>query len=175
VLFVPKKVDPVTGEKTWRICISYVKLNSKTLNRMAYRLPRVADLLVCVSAAKILSKMDLLSGFYQVRMRDQDIPKTGFVTPYGNFEFKVMPMGLCGAPSTLQYLMDSTFRKPLQNGASILAAENVLAIYLDDICIFSQNIQEHLAHLRAVLSRLRLHKLMSNLLNACGRKMQLIF
>jgi hypothetical protein len=112
VLFVPKKVDPVTGEKTWRMCISYVKLNSKTLNRIAYRLPRVADLLIRVSSASVFSKIDLLSGFYQVRMRASDIPKTGFVTPYGNFEFKVMPMGLCGAPSTFQYLMDSVFREP---------------------------------------------------------------
>jgi hypothetical protein len=124
VLFVPKKVDPVTGEKTWRMCISYVKLNSKTLNRIAYRLPRVSDLLVRVSAAKIFSKLDLLSGFYQVRMRESDIPKTGFVTPYGNFEFKVMPMGLCGAPSTFQYLMDSVFREPLQIGNSTLSAES---------------------------------------------------
>jgi hypothetical protein len=57
------------------MCISYVKLNSKPLNRIAYRLPRVADLLVRVSAAKYFSKMDLLSGFCQVRMRESDIPR----------------------------------------------------------------------------------------------------
>jgi hypothetical protein len=159
VLFVPKKVDPVTGEKTWRMCISYVKLNSKTLNRTAYRLPRVADLLVRVSAAKVFSKMDLLSGFYQVRMRKADIPKTGFVTPYGNFEFKVMPMGLCGAPSTFQYLMDCAFREPVQIGACSLSSESFIAIYRDDICVFSQAMDEHVLHLRAVLERLRKHKL----------------
>jgi hypothetical protein len=159
VLFVPKKVDPVTGEKTWRMCISYVKLNSKTLNRIAYRLPRVADLLVRVSAAKVFSKMDLLSGFYQVRMRESDIEKTGFVTPYGNFHFKVMPMGLCGAPSTFQYLMDSAFREPLQIGNSAMSAESLLAICLDDVCIFSQTLEEHVLHLRVVLARLRQHKL----------------
>jgi hypothetical protein len=159
VLFVPKKVDPVTGERTWRMCISYVKLNSKTLNRIAYRLPRVADLLVRVSAAKIFSKLDLLSGFYQVRMREADIPKTGFVTPYGNFEFKVMPTGLCGAPSTFQYLMDNVFREPLQIGTCSLSSESFLAIYLDDICVFSQTIDEHVMHLRAVLDRLRKYKL----------------
>jgi hypothetical protein len=70
-----------------------------------------------------------------------------------------MPMGLCGAPSTFQFLMDSAFREPLQVGNSTLAAETLLAVYLDDICIFSQTLQEHLAHLRAVLARLRLHKL----------------
>lgn len=159
VLFVPKKVDPVTGEKTWRMCISYVKLNSKTLNRIAYRLPRIADLLARVSSATVFSKLDLLSGFYQVRMRAGDVAKTGFVTPYGNFEFKVMPMGLCGAPSTFQYLMDSVFRKPMMVGGVSLPAEALVAIYLDDICVFSNSMEEHVLHLKAVLARLREHKL----------------
>jgi hypothetical protein len=87
------KIDPVIGEQTWQGSISFVKLNSKTLNHIAYRLSRVADLLSRVSSAKVFSKRDLLSGIYQVRMREQDVPKTGLVTPYGNFEFKVMPMG----------------------------------------------------------------------------------
>ena len=76
VLFIPKKVDPVTGEKTWRMVISYVRLNGKTLNRIAYRLPRIAELLARVSRAKIFCKMDLLSGFYQIRMRESDVEKT---------------------------------------------------------------------------------------------------
>jgi hypothetical protein len=97
--------------------ISYVRLNSKTLNRIAYRLPRIAELLARVSSAIIFSKMDLLSGFYQIRMRDSDVEKTAFCTPYGNFHFKEMPMGLCGAPSTFQYLMDDVFRTPLQVGS----------------------------------------------------------
>jgi hypothetical protein len=75
VLFVPKKLDPVTGKRSWRMCISYVKLNSKTLNRIAYRLPRISDLLAKVSRSKFFSKFDLLSGFYQIRMRASDIPK----------------------------------------------------------------------------------------------------
>ena len=63
------------------MCISYVKLSSKTLNRVAYRLPRIADLLAKVSRSTVFSKFDLLSGFYQIRMRASDIPKTGFSTP----------------------------------------------------------------------------------------------
>lgn len=85
VLFVPKKPDPVTGKRSWRMCISYVALNSKTLNRIAYRLPRISELLSRISTAKYFSKMDLLSGFYQVRVRGNDIEKTAFTTPHGNF------------------------------------------------------------------------------------------
>jgi hypothetical protein len=135
--------------------ISYVKLNSKTLNRIAYRLSRIADLLARVSNATIFSEMDLLSGFYQIRMRESDVEKTAFCTPYGNFHFKVMPMGLCGAPSTFQYLMDDVFRTPLSIGSSTITYCQFLVIYLDDICIFSSSLDEHVAHLRAVLQRLR--------------------
>jgi hypothetical protein len=95
------------------MCISYVKLNSKTLNRIAYRLPRIADLLARVSRSSFFSKVNLLSGFYQVRMSVSDISKTGFAAPFGNFEWKVMPMGLCGAPGTFQHLVDSTFAAPI--------------------------------------------------------------
>lgn len=160
VLFVPKKPDPVTGKKMWRMCISYVALNSKTLNRIAYRLPRISELLARISGAKFFSKIDLLDGFYQIRMRSSDVEKTAFTTPYGNYEFKVMPMGLCGAPSTFQYLMDNTFREPvkLPDGSTVSFSE-FIAVYLDDVCIFSRTEAEHLTHLRAVLQRLREHKL----------------
>jgi hypothetical protein len=68
--------------------ISYVRLNRKTLNRIAYRLPRIAELLTRVSRATIFSKLDLLSGFYQIRMRDSDIERTAFCTPYETFTLK---------------------------------------------------------------------------------------
>lgn len=99
--------------------------------------------------------MDLLSGFYQIRMRESDIEKTGFCTPFGNFHFKVMAMGLCGAPSTFQYLMDDVFRAPLDVGDTSVPYWKFLAVYLDDICIFSSSLKEHVLHLRAVLLRLR--------------------
>ena len=160
VLFVPKKPDPVTGKRSWRMCISYVALNAKTLNRIAYRLPRISELLARLSKAKFFSKLDLLDGFYQVRVRDADVGKTAFTTPYGNYEFKVMPMGLCGAPSTFQYLMDETFREnvALPDGCTVPFA-TFIAIYLDDVCIFSVTEEEHLTHIRAVLQRLREHHL----------------
>jgi hypothetical protein len=159
VLFVPKKCDPVTGARTWRMCISYVKLNSKTLNRIAYRLPRISDLLSRASKAAYFSKLDLLSGFYQVRMREQDVPKTGFATPFGYFEFKVMPMGLCGAPGTFQMLMDEAFAQPTRIQDRATSFRDFVAIYLDDICIFSATLEEHLLHIYAVLERLRERKL----------------
>jgi RNase H-like domain found in reverse transcriptase/Integrase zinc binding domain/Reverse transcriptase (RNA-dependent DNA polymerase)/Integrase core domain len=159
VLFVPKKVDPVTKQRSWRMCISYVKLNSKTLNRIAYRLPRIADLLSKVSRSRLFSKFDLLSGFYQIRMRVSDIAKTGFSTPFGNFEFRVMPMGLCGAPGTFQHLMDDSFATPIVLNGRTYSFLDFLGLYLDDICVHSETRSEHLLHLRAVLTRLRERKL----------------
>lgn len=160
VLFVPKKADPVTGKRSLRMVISFVKLNSKTLNRIAYRLPRISDLLNRMLGARYFSKLDLLDGYYQVRMKSEDIPKTAFTTPYGNFEFRVMPMGLCGAASTFQYLMDETFRKSAElKPGEIVSFLRFIANYLDDVCIFSRTREEHLMHIRAVLQRLRKCKL----------------
>ena len=113
--------------------ISYVRLNSKTLNRIAYRLPRIAELLSRVTHASIFSKLALLSGFYQIRMRDTDVEKTGFCTTFGNFHFKVMPVGCLWDAPSWQFIV----------------------VYLDDICIFSSSFEEHVLHLRAVLQRPR--------------------
>lgn len=160
VVFSRKKPDPVTGQVELRMCISYVKLNKNTLNKIAYRLPHIATLLDQVTAAQYFTKLDLTSGYWQIPMRAQDIPKTGFTTPYGNFEFRVMPFGLCGAPATFQHMMDTVFGTPteLQSSQNLSFAEFV-AIYLDDVCIFSNTIDDHLMHIRAVLSRLRSYKL----------------
>ena len=156
VLFVPKKPDPVTGKKARRMVISFVKLNSKTLNRIAYRLPRISDLLARISGARFFTKLDLLDGYYQIRMKAADIPKTAFTTPYGNFDFRVMPMGLCGAPSTFQYMMDETFRADVTlSSGDVLPFLSFIAVYLDDVCIFSKTREEHLMHVTAVLQRLR--------------------
>jgi hypothetical protein len=114
VVFARKKPDPVTGKRALRFCISYVKLKKNTLNKMAYRLPRIATLLDQVSAARYFSKLDLVEVYWQVPMRAQDISKTAFTTPYCNFEFRVMPFGLCGAPSTFQHMMDSVLARPAQ-------------------------------------------------------------
>ena len=136
--------------------ISFVKLNSKTLNRIAYRLPRISDLLSRIAGAKLFSKLDLLDGYYQIRMRPEDVSQTAFTTASGNFEFRVMPMGLCGAASTFQYLMDETFRDPAQMpSGETIPFLTFIAVYLDDICIFSRTRAEHILHVTAVLQRLR--------------------
>jgi hypothetical protein len=135
-------------------------LTKKTLNRIAYRLPRIADLLDKLGGAQYFSKLDLVYGDHQVRMRSSDVSKPAFCTPYGNFEFKVMPFGLCGAPSTFSYLMDQVFAEAttLSSDQRVLLLHFV-AIYLDDVCIYSRTIEEHLCHLCAVLERLPKWKL----------------
>jgi hypothetical protein len=156
VVFSRKKPDPITGQVDLRMCISYVKLNRNTLNKIAYRLPHIATLLDQASAAQYFSNIDLTSGYWQIPMRAVDIPKTGFTTPNGNFEFRVMPFGLCGAPSTFQHMMDTVFGLPMQlSSERTLSFAEFVAIYLDDVCILSNTIGDHLMHVRAVLSRLR--------------------
>jgi hypothetical protein len=93
-------------------------------------------------------------------MRYSDVAKTAFCTPYDNFEFKVMPFGLCGAPSTFSYFMDQVFVEAtkLSSGQRVLFLHFV-AVYLDDVCVYSRTVEEHLLHLRAVLKRLRKRKL----------------
>ena len=173
VLSVQKKIDPVTGKSTRRMCISFVKLNSKTLNRTACRLPRISDLLERIDGASCFSKLDLPDGYYQVRMRASHVSKTAFTTRYGNFEFKVMPIGLCGAPSTFQYLMDNTFYSDIRlSDGTVVSARKIIAIYLEDICIFSVTEHEHLMHIHDVLQRLRTCFL-SNLASVNGCSVQL--
>jgi hypothetical protein len=159
VLFVRKKPDPVTGKRSLRMCVSYVKLNQKTLNRIAYRLPRISELLDRLTHAKYFTKLDLVSGYHQVRMKTADVKKTAFCTPFGNFEFKVMLFGLCGAPSTFAYLMDEVFRADTKYKGQNLPFALFIAVYLDDVCIFSRTEEEHLEHVRLVLTRLRSWKL----------------
>jgi hypothetical protein len=91
----------------------------KTLNQIAYRLPRISELLDRLTHAKYFTKLDLVSGYHQVRMKTEDVKKTAFCTPFGNFEFKVMPFGLCGAPSTFAYLMDEVFRGYWECGGTV--------------------------------------------------------
>jgi hypothetical protein len=100
VVFVRKKPDPITGKSSLRMCVSYVRLNKDTLNKIAYRLPRITSLLEKVSNTKYFSKIDLVSVYWQVPVKSSDVSETAFTTPYGNYEFKLMPFGLCGAAST---------------------------------------------------------------------------
>ncbi len=115
---------------TIRPCVDYRKLNDVTL-KDAYPLPRINDCLDSLGNANFLSTLDLQSGYWQVRVREEDKPKTAFVTRSGLYEYNKMAMGLCNAPSTFQRCMELVFRG-LQ--------WKILLIYLDDIIVFSENV-----------------------------------
>ncbi len=100
----------------------------------------------CLGEARFFSKLDLKTGFHQIRVRPEDIEKTAFNTKYGQFEYLVMPMGLCNAPATFQSLMNRIFYDFL---------DDFLVVYMDDLLIFSKGEQSHLRHIELVLSRLK--------------------
>lgn len=143
VLFVKKK------DGTLRMCVDYRALNNQTIKNR-YALPLPEDLFDKVQGAKYFSKLDLNSGFNQIRVADGDIHKTAFRTQFGHFEYTVLPMGLCNAPATFMNMMNTVFRDEL--GRFVL-------VFLDDILVFSATEEEHLQHLRVVLEKLRRQRL----------------
>ena len=143
ILFVRKK------EGTLRMCVDYRALNKQTV-RNRYPLPRTDELLDQLHGAAVFSKIDLQSGYHQVRVKAEDVPKTAFRTRYGHFEFKVLPFGLTNAPATFMAFMNDVLRPYL---------DKFVVVFLDDILIYSRNEEEHLGHLQLVLEKLREHKL----------------
>jgi hypothetical protein len=139
VLFVEKK------DGTKRMCIDYRALNKVTVKNK-YPLRRIEDLFNQLGRASVFSKIDLKSGYHQLRIRPSDIPKTAFITKYGLYEFMVMSFGLTNAPAYFMYLMNNVFMEYL---------DKFVVVFIDDILIYSQNKQEHEEHLRKELQRLR--------------------
>jgi hypothetical protein len=139
VLFVEKK----DGTKT--MCIDYRSLNEVTVKNK-YPLPRIEDLFDQLREASVFLKIDLRSGYHQLRIRPSDIPKSTFITKYGLYEFTIMSFGLTNAPAYFMYLMNSVFLDYL---------DQFVVVFIDDILVYSQNEQEHEEHLRKVLQRLR--------------------
>jgi hypothetical protein len=138
---------------TPRVVVDYRALNELTVKNK-YPLPLMDELFDRVHGAKFFSKLDLRTGFHQIRIAEADIEKTAFRTRYGSFEYLVLPMGLCNAPGTFMQLMNDTFRDLLDK--SVL-------VFLDDILIFSRTKEEHIKHVREVLERLRQQKLYAKL------------
>ena len=132
-----------------RLCVDYRALNALTIKNK-YPLPRIDELLDCLLGATRFSKIDLRTGFHQIRIHPDDTPKTAFQTCYGHFEFLVLPFGLTNAPATFMALMHTVLH-PLLDVCVI--------VYLDDILIYSKDPSEHLQHLEQVLELLRENQL----------------
>jgi hypothetical protein len=143
VLFVKKK------DGVLRMCVDYRALNKVTIKNK-YPLPHMSELFDQTQGAKYFSKIDLRSGYHQVRIAEGDVPKTAFRTRYGHFEFMVLPFGLTNAPATFMHLMQSIFRPFL---------DEFVIVFLDDILIYSKTLEEHKQHIQQVLELLRNNKL----------------
>ena len=159
VVMVPKP------DGTTRVCIDYRKLNGLT-KKDAHPLPKIDEMLDHLKDTRVFSTMDLLSGFHQVPLTEDSIPKTAFTSHMGLYEYVRMPFGLCNAPATFQRLVEKIFSKIMWR---------FVMLYIDDIIIFSKNITEHFEHLTEVLDILQKHQLQAKLSKCKFFKSQLTF
>src|ERR1044071_5453153 len=143
VLFVTK------NDGTERMFVDYRPLNLATIKNK-YPLPRINDLYDQLAGSSVFSKMDLRLGYHQIKIRNEDIPKTSFTTLYGLYEYIVMSFGLTNPPATFSRMMNSIFMEYL---------DKFVVVYLDNILIYLKNEEEHAEHLRLVLMKLREHRL----------------
>ncbi|GKA79924.1 putative nucleotidyltransferase, ribonuclease H [Tanacetum coccineum] len=143
ILFVKKK------DGSFRMCIDYRELNKLTVKNR-YPLPRIDDLFDQLQGSSIYSKIDLRSGYHQLRVRKEDIPKTAFRTRYGHYEFGVMPFGLTNTPAVFMDLMNCVCKPYL---------DKFVIVFIDDILIYSCNEKEHEKHLKTILELLKKEEL----------------
>nr|GFA41886.1 putative reverse transcriptase domain-containing protein [Tanacetum cinerariifolium] len=143
VFFVKKK------DRSFRMCIDYRKLNKLTVKNR-YPLPRIDDLFDQLKGSSVYSKIDLRSGYHQLRVHEEDIPKTTFRTRYGHYEFQVMPFGLTNAPAVFMDLMNRVCKPYL---------DKFVLVFIDDILIYLKNKKEHEEHLTLILELVKKEEL----------------
>jgi hypothetical protein len=142
-LFVTKK------DQALRLCMYYQPLNAVTIKNK-YPLPHIDILFDQLVSSKVFSKIDLHSGYHQIKIHLEDIPKTTFSTRYELYEYLVMSFGLTNAPMHFMYLMNSVF---------MLELDKFVMVFIDDILVYSKNEEENEQHLRIILQQLRQHQL----------------
>jgi hypothetical protein len=131
-------------DKELHLCVDYCPLNAVTIKNK-YPLPCIDIMFDQLARAQVFSKIDLHSGYHQIKIRAEDIPKTAFTTRYGLFEYLVMSFGLMNASAHFKYLMNSVFMPEL---------DKFVTVFIDDILIYSRSMEEHEEHIRIVLQRL---------------------
>jgi hypothetical protein len=135
MIFVLKKDD------TQRLCMDYHALNEVTIKNK-YPLPRIDDMFDQLCGACVFSKIDLRSGYHQLKIRECDIPKTAFISRYGLYEYTVMSFGLTNAPAYFMYLMNKVFMEYL---------DKFVTVFINDIWVYSRSEEDHEEHLRLAL------------------------
>eukprot|EP00170_Pyropia_yezoensis_P001257 contig_5590_g1261 len=147
VVFAAKK------DGSWPLCIDYRALNRLTVKN-AYPLPRIDDIFYQLRKAKLFTKIDLCSGYHQIRFDPETIPLTAFRSKFGFYEFTVLPFGLTYARAVFMNLMNDVFRPYLYE---------TICVYLADILIYSETYEDHIKHLKLALEKLREHRLYAKL------------
>jgi hypothetical protein len=128
-------------DQSLRLCVDYQPLNAVTVKNK-YLLPHIDILFDQLASAKVFSKVDLRSGYHQIKIRPKDVSKTAFSTRYGLYEYLVISFGLTNVPTHFMYLMNSVF---------MLELDKFVVVFIDDILIYSKSEEEHARHLRVIL------------------------